>query len=303
MGGFVAAALSRANEDVLVVARESTAAAIAQDGIGVQSALLGDFSVRPDATALLDTDSDVLLIATKAIGLRPALERIAVLPGLVVPLLNGIEHMALLRDRFGADRVAAGVIRIDSDRPRTGRIVQISPTARIDLAADDAKLRGPLGATGAVLEHADLPVRIGDSEAQILWSKLVRLNALACTTSASERTIGSIRSDPVWRGLLGACVRETAAVAAAEGAAIDPSVPLTELEQAHPELESSMSRDIAAGREPELDAIVGAVLRAAARHRLSCPTVARLSAQIAARAGIPPPALDANSGVAPRPAA
>ena len=37
-----------------------------------------------------------------------------------------------------------------------------------------------------------------------------------------------------------------------------------------------MARDVAAGRPPELDAIGGAVLRAAARHGIATPTVARL---------------------------
>ncbi len=53
---------------------------------------------------------------------------------------------------------------------------------------------------------------------------------------------------------------------------------------------SSMQRDIAAGRAPELDAIPGAVLRAAARHGLQCPTIERLVAIIAERAGVPEPA-------------
>ncbi len=47
-----------------------------------------------------------------------------------------------------------------------------------------------------------------------------------------------------------------------------------------------MQRDIAAGREPELDAIPGAVLRAAARLGLSCPTIERLHQEIAARVGL-----------------
>ncbi len=51
-----------------------------------------------------------------------------------------------------------------------------------------------------------------------------------------------------------------------------------------------MQRDIAAGRAPELDAIPGAVLRAAARHGLECPTIERLVARIAQRAGIALPA-------------
>jgi ketopantoate reductase len=52
-----------------------------------------------------------------------------------------------------------------------------------------------------------------------------------------------------------------------------------------------MQRDIAAGREPELDAIPGSVLRAAARHGIGCPTIERLVAIIAVRAGIDPPAV------------
>ena len=57
------------------------------------------------------------------------------------------------------------------------------------------------------------------------------------------------------------------------------------LDEAHEGLGSSMQRDLAAGREPELDAIPGAVLRAAARHGLSCPTIASLYEQIAAMLG------------------
>jgi 2-dehydropantoate 2-reductase len=117
----------------------------------------------------------------------------------------------------------------------------------------------------------------------------VRLNALACTTSAADRPIGFIRSDPEWRGALEGCINEGAAVANADGAHIDPAARLAELDDAHAELGSSMQRDIAAGREPELDAIPGAVLRAGARHGIECPTIARLSVQIAERAGIPPP--------------
>jgi ketopantoate reductase len=54
-----------------------------------------------------------------------------------------------------------------------------------------------------------------------------------------------------------------------------------------------MQRDIAAGRTPELDAIPGSVLRAAARHGLRCPTIERLVALIAERAGLPAPAVGA----------
>ncbi len=203
------------------------------------------------------------------------------MPAVVVPLLNGLDHMPVLRERFGPERVAAGVIRIESDRPAPGRVVQTSPFLRVDLASDRDVLHGALERLAAVLRDAAIPVEIGPSEAQILWSKLVRLNALACTTSAADRPIGFIRSDPGWRATLVACVQETAGVANADGASIDPAALVAELDEAHAELGSSMRRDLAAGREPELDAIPGAVLRAAARHGLECPTVAQLYRSIA----------------------
>ncbi|MDQ6605710.1 MAG: ketopantoate reductase family protein, partial [Actinomycetota bacterium] len=87
------------------------------------------------------------------------------------------------------------------------------------------------------------------------------------------------------------CITEAAAVANADGALIKPETSIAELDDAHEGLGSSMQRDIAAGREPELDAIAGAVLRAAARHGLPCPTIAELAAQIAARAGVPVPSV------------
>jgi 2-dehydropantoate 2-reductase len=289
VGGFLAAALARAGQETEVVAHEQTAAQIERNGLEVRSVRLGDFSARPRAVAALEEAADVLLVATKSTGLDAALERVRSEPELVVPLLNGLDHMHVLRERFGADRVAAGTIRIESDRPRPGVIVQTSPFLHVDLASDDPRLGGRLEQLAATLQAAEVPAEIGSSEAQILWSKLVRLNALACTTSAADRPIGFIRSDPEWRAALVGCIEEAAAVANADGAHIDPAARLAELDDAHAELGSSMQRDIAAGREPELDAIPGAVLRAGARYGIECPTIARLSVRIAERAGIDPP--------------
>ena len=215
------------------------------------------------------------------------MSRIRSEPALVVPLLNGLDHMQRLRERFAT--VAAGTIRIESDRREPGVIVQTSPGVRVELASDDPGMRPSLERLAGTLGAAGVPALVGPGEAQILWSKLVRLTALACTTSAGDQPIGFIRTDPEWRRTLEACVQEAAAVANADGAQLDPAGPLGELEAAHAELGSSMRRDIAAGREPELDAIAGSVLRAGRRHGIECPTIERLSAEIAARAGIPPP--------------
>jgi 2-dehydropantoate 2-reductase len=281
--------LARAGTEVVVVGREAEVEVIARQGISVQSVAVGEFRAHPNACAELTVPVAVLLVATKAPSLPEALRRIHVEPELVVPLMNGLEHMAMLRARFGAATVAAGAIRMEADRPEPGHVVQSSPAVRIELATDHPGLAGRLEQLAQVLGAAGITTRIGASEAQVLWSKLVRLNALAGTTSAADASMGEIRDDPSWRAALVACVEETAAAANAAGATIDPVASLAELEAVHPLQRSSMQRDIAAGREPELDAILGAVIRAAARHGLECPTTARLAAAIAARAGVPMP--------------
>ncbi len=283
VGGLVAAALHRAGTAVTVVAREDTAARIARDGLRVRSVRLGEFEAAVPAVDLLGEDVDLLVVAVKATGLEAALKRIAGRPGLVLPLLNGIDHVATLRAR-GPDRVCAGVIRVESDRPEPGLVVQTSPFLRVDLAPA-AGLDARVEEAAHLLRAAEIPTRVCEREADVMWGKLVRLNALACTTSAFDAPLGAIRAHPRRRLALEGAVDEGAAVARAEGARVEAGSVLAELVEAHAGLTSSMQRDIAAGREPELDAIAGAVLRAGARHGIPCPTIEGLVVAIRERVG------------------
>jgi 2-dehydropantoate 2-reductase len=291
VGGFVAAALTRAHARVVVVARESTAATIGERGVRIESVTLGDFVAHPGVASRLGEPVDVLVVATKAAGLGAALERVEAMPRLVLPLLNGLDHIPVLRERFGEGAVVAGTIRVEADRPEPGVVVHTSRFLRVDMASHDQAMRAPMERLADLLSEAGVPTRVGDSEPQVMWSKLVRLNALACTTSAFDKLLGEIRSTPELRAQLAGAIEEGCAVARAEGAAIPAGDPLGELTAAHATLGSSMQRDIAAGRPPELDAIPGSVLRAAARHGIECPTIERLVAAIAARAGVPSPSL------------
>jgi 2-dehydropantoate 2-reductase len=301
VGGLIAGLLERAGTPVIVVAREATAETISEHGLRVDSVTFGEFVTHPRVLASLQEPVDVLIVATKASGLEAALERIATRPKLVLPLLNGLDHIAVLRERFAADTVLAGTIRVEADRPQPGVIVHTSPFLLIEMAARgradqagnaprEGEARAGMEGLAQLLEDAGVPARVRESEAQVMWSKLVRLNALACTTSAFDKLLGEIRSTPELRAALVGVIEEGCAVGRAEGARdVDPVVALSELELAHDTLGSSMQRDIAAGRPPELDAIPGSVLRAAARHDLPCPTIERLVALIADRAGVPAP--------------
>jgi len=295
VGGLLAAVLARAGADVVIVARGSTVDVIAEHGVRVHSVMFGDLVERPRALEELDEPVDALIVATKAAGMAAALERVSEVPAAVLPLLNGLDHVALLRERFAPETVLAGTIRVEADRPEPGVIVHTSPFLLVSMASAHESARPSIEALEHQLLAADVPVRVRwpiseRSEAEVMWSKLVRLNALACTTSAYDKLLGEIRDTPELRADLVGAIEEACAAANADGALeADPAQALDELEKAHATLGSSMQRDIAAGREPELDAIPGSVLRSAARHGLGCPTIERLVGVIAERAGIAPP--------------
>jgi 2-dehydropantoate 2-reductase len=288
VGGLLAGALGRAGNEVLVVARESTAAEIEAHGLRVDSALLGEFVTHPRVVSALNEPVQTLIVATKATGLAAALERVGADPELVLPLLNGLDHLAPLRERFGTS-VVAGTIRVEADRPEPGVVVHTSPFLYVEMASAEPRMRAPMEALAGTLEAAGVPAAVQDSEAQVMWSKLVRLNALACVSSAYDKLLGEIRNTPELYDDFKGAIEEASAVARAEGADISAERAISEFDLAHATLGSSMQRDIAAGRAPELDAIPGAILRAAARHGIRCPTIERLTELIAVRAGVPAP--------------
>jgi 2-dehydropantoate 2-reductase len=275
VGGYVAGALARAGDDVIVIAREETAGRIARDGLRVDSVRLGSFTVRPRVATELEEEADVLVIATKAPALDDAINRIRHQPTAVVPLLNGTEHLSRLKAIFPGTLV--GTIRIGAERTAPGRIVHTSPFAHIELA----------GANADRIAHrfrlAEIPTRVLDSETQVLWSKLARLCPLALSTAAADGPIGVVMTHPHRRVLLEGAIDETAAAANAEGAEIDPRRPFEELAQLDPSQTSSLHRDVQAGNESELDAIGGAVQRAARKHGIPTPSIDTLVTQIEAR--------------------
>ncbi|HEU0250728.1 MAG TPA: 2-dehydropantoate 2-reductase N-terminal domain-containing protein, partial [Solirubrobacteraceae bacterium] len=227
VGGLVAGALSRVG--VVVLARDSTARVIEAQGLRVRSVVLGDFTAHPRTISELDEPVDALIVATKAAGLARALERVRTQPPLVLPLLNGLDHLVTLRECFGDSAVVAGTIRVEADRPEPGVVVHTSQFLRIDMASHDDAMRAPMEALATVLSGVGVPARVCESEPQVMWSKLVRLNALACTTSAFDKLLGEIRSTPELRAELVGAIEEGCAVAHAEGAEIPAGDPLGEL--------------------------------------------------------------------------
>jgi 2-dehydropantoate 2-reductase len=167
--------------------------------------------------------------------------------------------MDVLRARFGT--VIAGTIgRFEGYREGPVRIVQLSPSAVVTVAA--AELPTALAATG-------LEIRAVHSEQDVLWEKLARLAPIAALTASTGLALGDLRADP----RLEAALQEACAVAVADGASTSVAEQWAIIDGMPDSLTTSAARDIAAGRPSELDAIVGAVIRAGRRLGVQTPTL------------------------------
>jgi len=158
------------------------------------------------------------------------------------------------------------------------RAVPIPEKVEVSIDGREVKVKGPgSGRESAItsLEAAGLNCNVGENEASVLWQKLSVLAPIALTTTALEAPLSAVMVDPTWRRRAEACVREVASVAAAEGFDSDPDATITRYEQIG-DLRSSMQKDRAAGKPLELDAIGGAVLRAARRHGVDAPATQEL---------------------------
>ncbi len=285
VGGLLAALLARSGHRVVCLAGPGTADHLARHGLTVRSARYGDFTAPVAAGTELTEPVDACLIAVKHTALPAALDRIpaaALGEGLLVPLLNGIEHPALLRGRYAPERVVAAAIRVESTRTAPGVIEHTSPFAGIEAAVPagaPAAVRSRLEDLAAALTAAGVRTALRDDEPGVLWSKMAFLAPLALLTTRHGEPAGGIRTGH--REELRALLAETAAVSTACGAPAAAGDLLAFWDGLPAGLKSSMQRDAEAGRPLELDAIGGALLRAAARHGIAVPTAEALVTALA----------------------
>lgn len=107
------------------------------------------------------------------------------------------------------------------------------------------------------------------------------LAPFALLTTRYAVPLGTIRTEHADE--LSALTAETVAVARAYGAPTDTAQIMARYNAFPPESKSSMQRDAEAGRPLELDAIGGALLRAAAHHDIPVPVATRLVQELDTR--------------------
>jgi 2-dehydropantoate 2-reductase len=283
VGGLVGGALAKAGHPVTLLVRTGRRDHY-PERLTVESEALGAFEAPVRVADRLDEQFDVVWITVKAMALEEALKSVPpekLGSGVVVPLLNGVDHVEQLRDRYGSERVLPGTIRVEAEQLGPGRVRHLSAFVDVQVAPGSAT-RARAEVLSDELRGAGLTCEIHEDEVTMLWSKLCFLAPFALATTASGGPLGAVRSDPQWRTLLEACVNEACAVGVAEGAEVAPEPILTAFEGLPDGFRSSMQKDVAAGRPPEVDAIAGPILRGGNEHGIDVSATRALVDQVVA---------------------
>lgn len=283
VGGLIGTCLAHAGAKVTIVVRREALAQYPKM-LRLESPF-GKFEVNISVTAEVPP-ADVLWITVKATQLESALGALKKPDAVraIVPLLNGIDHVPLLRARYGSERVIPATIAVETERVTPGHIVHRSPFARLFVSSVGESL---LASTLDELQKIGFECRFIDDEPTLMWGKLVFLAPFALCTTAANKTVGEILSDPYWRSQGEACVREACAVGVAEGAKVDPEKVLSGVAAMPPNMRSSMQKDVEQHKVPELDAIAGPILRGGQRRGIEVPATKELVAAVAHRTGYP----------------
>ncbi len=276
IGGYFGARWIDAGAQVSFVARGAHGAAIRERGLRVTSAL-GDTSVRAHRVSADPADigaADIVVFAVKlpdaeeaAAKLKPLLQ-----PGTVVlPFQNGVDVVDMLAREVGASAVAVGVAQISARIGSPGVIEHMGPLARVRFGPLQPNQADAMQALHALCQKAKVDADLLADPRRAVWEKFVFLVGLSSLTALTRQPVGVVREHPEMRRLLRQVMAETAALARAEGMALDEAfvdAQMAGADRLPPHVKASMLGDLQAGKPLELPWLAGAVVRRSELHGL-----------------------------------
>lgn len=274
-GGYFGARLAESGADVTFLVRPRRAQQLAADGLRVTSSF-GDCKIKPASfTEHASTNYDLIILSCKAYDLDSAIDMISPAVGrdtVVLPLLNGMSHIDVLKERFGSS-VIGGLCIISSTLDTDGTIRHLNDTHTIKYGELSGSLSERVKSIETIMKRANFTSSASEHITSDMWEKWVMISSLAALTTLMRATIGDIARAPFGEKIAQQIFDECLSIARANGCAprqtfIDTN--RTRLADTNSTLTASMLRDMQSGSRTEADHILGALIARA--QQTSVPT-------------------------------
>ena len=266
IGGYFGARLLQTGADVTFLVREKRQQLIAQTGLQIETPK-GNFSVQPRTVtaSTVRPDYDLIVLAPKAYDLDDALASLAGADsrGVLLPFLNGLDHMTVLDAKYGRARVMGGVAHIAATLTESGAVRQLTDMHKLTVGPRDTAHEALARTFIAACQKATFDSLYSENIEQVLWDKWVFLATLAGMTTVNQGSVGEIVATPHGLGLMRQMYAEACAVAQASGHPIAPATAEGALRMltTPSSLAASMLRDLQGGQRTEHEHILGALTK------------------------------------------
>ncbi len=188
--------------------------------------------------------------------------------GLALTLQNGLGNYETLVRSLGLVRVALGVTTAGATLLGPG-LARAGGEGITSIQRNQAA-----GAMEAALRSAQFDVQVVEDAQSLVWGKLVVNAAINPLTALLRVRNGELLERPSAREWMGRLATETAQTAGAEKIILpfdDPVFFAEEVARKTSANHSSMLQDVLRNAPTEIDAICGAVVRAAQKHNIETP--------------------------------
>ncbi|MGA2467948.1 MAG: 2-dehydropantoate 2-reductase [Thermodesulfobacteriota bacterium] len=285
IGGYYGGMLARAGEDVTFIARQSHLKAIRSKGLKVKTTHVGEFIVPAIAT---DNPSDIgkvdlLLLCVKTYDTGKALSLVSSLIGSETSILilqNGIESIEEVNNVLKGGHAIGSAAYISSKIESPGVILQ-SWIRTTYIGEFDKKITPRINDIFRVFRKAAIPVELSDDIWSAIWSKLIGISSFSALSCATRQPAGIIFNCTETSNLYWVLINEGISVARACGAIIPNDyvdVMQNIIAAFPPTMKASMHYDLEAGRQLELDDLIGSIVRSGEKHCIAIPATSSLYA-------------------------
>ena len=272
IGGLVGGALARKNEETYFIARGKTLEAIRSRGLQVESALLGDFTVRPKEAAESASGfgtMDAVIISCKGYSLKEACRIVSPMVGedtLVVPLLNGVGVSDMMKPLLPQCLLADGVIHVFSHIEEPGHIVQSYGPCHVIIGMKGGERPQKLDELAEALNGAGIKTSVSEDILFECWRKYLIMCGNSVVFCYYDGPAWKVREHADYKDTVRAAANEIISVAAANGVKLpEGSADLCaeNFMKLAPETVNSLYRDLSSGKPPqktELDHLIGRMI-------------------------------------------
>ena len=275
IGGYVGGRLVQAGADVSFLVRPARQAQLAANGLVIQS-IKGDavLSVNALRRDQLEANFDLVLLTCKAYDLDDALASLA--PAMaghaaILPLLNGVAHLATLNQRYASARVLGGVAKIAVTLTAEGVIRHLNDFCYLSFGEQNGQPSARTATLKALLDKTDVKAALATDIRRELWLKLVHLHTIAAMSSLLRANVGEILRTPDGAALFMQMLDTNLEIARREGHVPDEAfIANCRAMFSNPasNYEASLARDIERGGPVEADHILGDMLAFCRKHGL-----------------------------------